>query len=348
MALSDLQVFSEFVYTAQREVLQQKIELFNAASQGTIQLAAAPIQGDFRTEAFWARIHGLVRRRNPYGSGTVAQKELSMLTDVMVKVAAGTPPISIPPSLFRWILANPEEGGVMIGQQLAGDTLGDMLNTVLMCYVAATLGESEVILDKTSASPATMIHSYFNGAQALYGDAYQEILAWVMHSKPLFDIYSDAMSNAHFLFNFGTVAVKQDAFGRVFIITDSPSLVSLHTGLQSGKWEAIDSPDALNPTGIPSPGNTSYVYATCGLTGGALQVHQNGDFDDNLSTLNGDENLKRTYQAEWSYNLGVKGYRWDTQNGGKAPTDAALSTQTNWDKYVTNSKSLAGVLIKTH
>src|ERR1700676_1790806 len=115
MALSDLQVFSEYVYTAQREVLAQKIQLFNTASRGTINLRVAPMRGDFHQEAFWGRINNLVRRRNPYSNNPIVTQELRMLTDVMVKIAAGTFPIDIPPSMFRWIQQNPEEGGALIG-----------------------------------------------------------------------------------------------------------------------------------------------------------------------------------------------------------------------------------------
>lgn len=334
--LSDLQVFSEFVYSAQQEVLAQQIALFNAASRGTIALAAGPIQGDFHTEAFWARIHGLVRRRNPYNTGTVAAKELSMLTDVMVKVAAGTPPIDIPPSQFRWIQQNPEEGGALIGRQLAVDTLADMLNTALMATVAALIGETEIVVDISGTGAGTMTHPVFNTAQALFGDEYQNIAAWVMHSKPLFDIYADAMANSHFLFNFGNVRVQEDAFGRAFVITDSPSLVNL-----------LHTPDDLDPTlVVPSPVASNRFYSL-GLTKEAVRVDQQADFDDNISTLNGDENIKRTYQAEWSYALGVKGFKWDTTNGGHAPSDAAIATGTNWDRYATSPKHLAGVMVKS-
>jgi hypothetical protein len=72
----------------------------------------------------------------------------------------------------------------------------------------------------------------------------------------------------------------------------------------------------------------------------------NGDFVQNVQTLNGDENIKRTIQSEWSYNLGIKGYAWDKTNGGKSPNDAALATGTNWDRYATSFKDTAGVLLK--
>lgn len=318
MALSDLAVFSEYVYTSQTEVLRQQIDLFNAASRGAIILRSAAHVGDFSESTLWAKVTGLVRRRNPYGSGAVTAKNLAMLVDTMVKIAAGTPPVNIPPGQFNWIQRNPEEGGAVIGQQLAVDTMADMLNTAIMATVAALSG---VAANVTDQSAAVANQAIFNKGQALFGDHYQDIVAWVMHSKPLFDVYDAALANATGLFTFGSVNVRQDAFGRLFIVSDSPAL-----------FNATPTPDQYN---------------TLGLVPGAVQVHQNGDFTDNISTLNGDENIQRTYQAEWSYELGIKGFAWDKTNGGKAPNDAAIGTATNWDRFATDVKDLAGVLIKT-
>jgi hypothetical protein len=322
MALSDLAVFSEYVYSAMTEVLRQQVNLFNAASRGTIALRSAAHVGDFSDVAFWAKVNGLVRRRNPYGSGTVAEKNLQQIVDTMVKVAAGTPPIRIDPGQFNWIQRNPEEGGAVIGQQLAVDTMADMLNTAILATAAAMSGVAAINYDGTAAVADVTV---FNHGQALFGDAYQDILAWIMHSKPLFDVYDNALQNTNGLFTFGTVNVRQDGFGRVFIVTDSPSLM-----------------------GTPVVGPPAYTpHLTLGLVAGAIRVDQNGDFTDNIDTLNGEENIKRTYQAEWSYELGIKGFAWDNATGAKAPNDAALGTATNWDRYATSEKDLAGVMIAT-
>jgi hypothetical protein len=318
MALSDLAVFSEFVYTAQTEVLRQQVHLFNAATNGALQLAAVPHVGDYSDVASWAKINGLVRRRNAYGSGAVTAKDLAMLVDTMVKIAAGTPPVNMPPGMFKWIQKNPEEGGAVVGQQLAVETLADMLNTAILAVVAALSGVSANIAD---ASAGTATAGVFNTAQSKFGDAYQQIVCWIMHSKPLFDIFGAAFTNSEKLFTFGTVNVRTDPFGRSFVVSDSPAL-----------FNATPNPDQYN---------------TLGLVTGAVTVHQNGDFTDNLSTLNGDENILRTYQAEWTYELGIKGFAWDKTNGGKSPNDAALGTATNWDRYATSNKDLAGVLLKT-
>jgi hypothetical protein len=317
MALSDLAVFSEYVYSSMSEVVAQQVELFNAASGGAIILRQAANEGDYSDIALWAKISGLVRRRNAYGTGAQAAKELEHLIDTMVKVAAGTPPVNMPPSMFTWIQRNEEEGGAVVGQQLAGDMLADMLNTAIMAFVAAVDGEAAVTHDYSATGTAKL--SELNKAAGKFGDRATDIRAWLMHSKVLFDIFGTALANTEALFNFGTVNVRQDGFGRPFVITDSASLINT----------------------TPNPD----VYRSLGLVVGGIVVEANNDFDDNIETSNGDENIQRTYQAEWTYNLGVKGYAWDKATGGKSPNDAALATANNWDKYATSHKDTAGVIL---
>lgn len=321
MALSDLAVFSEYAYDSMTEVLAQQVELFNAASRGTITLQPAAHQGDYSDRAFYAKIDGLVRRRNAYGSGSVTGKTLAHLVDTMVKVAAGTPPVSLDPGQFKWIQRNPEEAGAALGQQLAVDTLADMLNTGVAAAYAAMAQVTEIVHDGTAG---TLTPTALNNGARKFGDRSNAVLAWIIHSSPLHDFYNDNLANAERLFTYGTVNVIADPFGRVFVATDSPSLFTV-----DGVGVGIDE------------------FHTLGLVADALVIHQNNDFTDNFETKNGDENILRTYQAEWSYNVGVKGFAWDKTNGGASPTDAALATATNWDRYATSEKDLAGVVVES-
>ena len=317
MALSDLAVYSEYTYTAFTETLAQQVDLFNAASGGALILRSGANQGDYSDTAFWAKIQGLVRRRNAYGSGAVAEKNLEHLIDTMVKVAAGTPPVRIDPGMLNWIQRNEEEAGAVYGQQLAKDTLADMLNTALLVFVAATIGEADAYLDKSAGD--TTFNTLLEGS-ALFGDASSNISSWAMHSKSMFDIFGVALQNSNALFNFGTVNVRQDGFGRPFVVTDSPSLINI----------------------APTP-DTHYI---AGMVPGAVVVEMNGDFTQNVETKNGDENIVRTIQSEWSYNVGAKGYTWDKATGGKSPNDAALGTANNWDRTASDVKNTAGVLLQ--
>ncbi|XAI93806.1 major capsid protein [Pseudomonas phage vB_Pa-PAC1] len=324
MALSDLAVYSEYAYSAFSETLRQQVDLFNAATGGAIMLQSAAHQGDFSDVAFFAKVTGgLVRRRNAYGSGTVAEKVLKHLVDTSVKVAAGTPPVRLDPGQFRWIQQNPEVAGAAMGQQLAVDTMADMLNVGLGSVYSALSQVAAVVYDATgnTAPDDGPTWNNLNNGQAKFGDQSSQIAAWIMHSTPMHKLYGNNLSNSERLFTYGTVNVVRDPFGKLLVMTDSPNL-----------FEA----------GTPN------VYRILGLVPGAVMIGQNNDFDANEETKNGDENIIRTYQAEWSYNVGVKGFAWDKANGGKSPTDAALFTSTNWDKYATSEKDLAGVVVEVH
>lgn len=331
MALSDLAVYSEYAYSAMTEVLRQQIDLFNAASGGCIVLSSAAHQGDFSDVAFFAKVDGLVRRRNAYGTGTIAQKVMKQIVDTMVKVAAGTAEIRLDPGQFKWIQMNPETAGAALGQQLAIDTLADMLNTGLAAWYAAhvqvnTAGIGGLVLDITGRDASTLKDKLNFAAQTeaagKMGDGSGgNVQTWIMHSKPLYDLYANALANAERLFSYGDVNVQRDPMGRVMICTDSPSLYTA---------------------------GATPVYHTLGMKPQSLLIGQNNDYTAAEQTITGQENIVRTFQAEWSYELGVKGFSWDKANGGKSPTDAALFTSTNWDRYATSHKDLGGVIIESH
>jgi hypothetical protein len=318
MALSDLQVFTEYSRSTMSEILAYNVELFNAATRGGIVLRASNHDGDYSDTSIWAKIQGLVRRRNAYGSGAVTEKVLTQLLETSVKVAAGIAPIRVDPGMLRWILSSPEEAGAVVGGQMAKDTLGDMLSAALLCARVALVNEASNYYDATAVGPGTATLAILNTGRSKLGDRADNVACWVLHSKQLFDIYGAALSNSNLLFNFGNVKVTSDGFGNPLVMTDSASL------LASTKYHAI------------------------GVVPAGLMVDQNADFEDNIQTINGDENIKRTYQAEWSYNVGVMGFQWDKTNGGHSPNDTALGTGTNWDKYASNAKDLCGIVVKTN
>lgn len=319
--LDNLKVFSEWVHTTKTETLRQQVALFNAATNGALVLRNKANAGDFSDETYWKEIAGLVRRRNIAGSSAVTAVELAQLSDTAVKVAGGTPPINIPPSMFTWIGKNQEEGGAVIGKQLAVAEMADMLNTAVAAARAALSGTAAVNYD---GSAATATFGALNKGAAKFGDRSGDIVCWLLHSKVLHDLYDVALANSANLFTFGDVKVVQDGFGRKFVVTDSASLYTVD-GVSAG----VDS------------------YHTIGLVPGAAMVEDNGDFVDNVQWVNGSENILRSYQAEWTYNLGLKGYAWDKTNGGRSPSNAAIATASNWDQTTAEKKNLAGVLIKT-
>lgn len=313
MAAFDLNVFNEQTKTVMTETIDQDIAKFNEASGGAIVLINKPFEGDFSIESAFKAIAGLVRRRNAYGSGAQSAKRLQQMLDVAVKVAAGTPPIEFEPQQYRWTLQNPELAAIKIGEQLAKARLADMLNAGLTAGVAAIGGNSDMKLTESTAANFKLL----NKAAAKMGDRSGSIKAWAMHSTILHGLYDNALTNTERLFSYDGIHVVRDPFGRMFVVTDSPALYN----------------------------NTGATYNSLGLVEDAIVVNDNNDFFANMNTINGDENIKASYQAEWTFGASVKGYAWDMASGGKSPTDTAIGTPTNWDKNVTSNKDTAGVLL---
>lgn len=317
----DLVVFNRQVYTGMTETVDQYLDVFNAQSNNALMLAPSNSNmGDFALEASFKAISGLVRRRNAAASTAVTATNLQQLKKASVKVAAGTPPIVFEPGQYRWILEDPTRAAIVIGEQLAQAMLKDELNTAITALVAAIGAQTALV--NTVSTTATL--AALTGTAGKFGDRMNSIAAWIVHSKVMTDLYQNALTNSNQLFRFGDVAIREDQFGRRFIITDSPALVK-----------------------AKAEGETADTYMTLGLVQQAALVEPNNDFDATMVDTTGKENIQRTYQAEWSYNLGLYGYTWNTTAGGASPTDTALGTSTNWTKVATSDKDTAGVMLKS-
>lgn len=327
MALSDLAVFTEWTVDTATQAVAQQAALFNAASQGAIVLQSSAVSGDFADSAMWANLNGMVRRRNAYGSGQIPEIALAMVTDTMVKIAAGTPVVRMDPAWFNWIRQNPAIAGVKVGQALARDMVLDMFNTAVLALLTSLSQVSNNIVDRTgNATPAERGPSYamFNDGQAKFGDQFRAITGWLMHSTTLFSIFGQQLTNAQQLFKFDTLGVMTDSFGRTFIVSDAPGLR------------------------IAGANGAADKFISLGLVPGAVRIEQQPDFTDNTDSANGNENIKRTYQAEWSYMCGVKGFAWNKTAGGKSPTDAAIGSSGSWSRVAgLTDREMPGVLIKT-
>ncbi|MBJ9958396.1 major capsid protein [Acinetobacter courvalinii] len=314
----DLQVFNKQTYVTMTETVAQDVEKFNEASQGTIVLLNEPFSGDFDLKASFKAIQGIVRRRNAYGSGTVASKRLEQMLDVAVKVAAGTPPIEYEEQQYRWVQQNPELAALTIGRQLGKAKIADMLNAGILGAVSAISGNADAVEGDGTADPTFRL---LNKGASRMGDRSGALRSWILHSTTIHNLYDNALANTERLFNYDGVNVVRDSFGRVFVVTDAPALVGENAG--------------------------QTFFNSLGLVEEAIVIKDNNDFNAVLVPTPGGENIKYTYQGEWSYGAGIKGYAWDTANGGKSPNDAAIGTPTNWDLIVSSIKDTAGVLVKS-
>ncbi|MBH3360451.1 major capsid protein [Pseudomonas guariconensis] len=315
MALSNMKVFNEYLKRTTIETLAQDVEKFNASSAGAIRLTTQGIDGDFLQESFWAGLHGAQRRVDRYAAnGAQASTPLAQKQYDSVKIAGGFGPILWEPSQLSWIQKNPEEALEVISRNLSEAIMADQLNTAISALAGAIGNQPSATNDVSATAGVTYVA--INNAHAMFGDASQRLVAQVMTGAMYHKLVGQNLANAERLFQFSGVQVV-DILGKAVIITDAPAL-----------YEA----------GTP---NKQKVLS---LADGAAVVMDGSDLITNIETSNGKERIETTMQADYTFGLGLKGYTWDTANGGKSPTNAELSTGTNWDLVANSIKASAGVL----
>lgn len=315
MALSQMQVFNQYIMPATIETLSQMVDKFNEASRGTIRLTTGGFDGDFLQESFFAGIHAAQRRVNRYAAQSAASAtDLTQLKKSSVKVAGGFGPIRFEPSQLTWLNKPTTEGIEVASRNFAEALLRDQLNTSIAALRAALANVAGVTNDVSGSGGIN--YQALNGAYAKFGDASSRIAANVMTGEVYHKLIGQNLSNAQQLFKADSVLVI-DVLGRPAIVTDAPSLYV---------------------AGTP---NKQFVL---GLVEGAATVFDGSDLISNIQTTNGQTRIETTMQIDYSFGLGLKGFTWDETNGGKSPTDAALATGTNWDQVTASVKDVAGVV----
>lgn len=318
MALSNMKVFNREVQTATIEKLAQMVEKFNGASRGSIVLTAEGFEGDYRFENFWASIHAAQRRVDRYATnGTPSATNLAQLQAVGVKVAGGFGPILWEPGQLTWVQKSPGEAIEVISQNMAEAILRDQLNSAIAALVGAIeAGTTNTVFD-TNTGPIS--YADLNNAHALFGDHSSLIVADVMDGKAYHGLIGLNLANAQNLFQ-STGVLIVDILGKAVVVTDAPALRE-------------------------TPSTATNDAKALGLVAGAATVYDGSDLITNIQTTNGKNRIETTFQADYTFGLALKGYAWDTANGGKSPTDTEIATGSNWDKVATSWKHTAGVMV---
>lgn len=316
MALGDFQEFRDFAYNSFITTFQQKVDLWNGAVNNAIVMRVNGFSGDYKSKSQFENLASLVGNRDAASTAAATEHALAELLQIEVKVGFGTPNISYTNTAFDYTMRDPSLAGTAFGEAIAEGAMAYQLNSVLTSAVAA-MDDADVNYDGTAgvASLASL-----NLGAGKFGDRQGDIAAWIMHSKSMTDIYGGALANSNQLFEFGTIKVTQDGFGRPLIMTDS---------------------DALH---FDNAGTENYIQI--GLVAGGLSVEDQGDLRTYNVTDLSEENAKQLMKAEGTFGIGVKGYTWNT--AVVKPTDAGLATIGNWSR-VTNIglKDTAGVVVTT-
>lgn len=315
MALSDMQVFNQYIMPATIETLAQMVDKFNAASANSIRLTTEGFDGDFLQESFFASIHAAQRRVDRYAAnGAAATTDLTQLKHSSVKVAGGFGPIVYEPSQLTWLRKPTAEGIEVASRNFAEALLKDQLNTAIAALVAAISNQASATNDVSATAGLT--YNAINDAHAKFGDHSGNLVAQIMTGAMYHKLIGNNLTNTPQLFQAQNIRVV-DILGKMVVVTDAPAL-----------YEA----------GTP---NKAKVLS---LVESAAIVSDGSDIISNIQTNNGNERIETTMQVDYTFGLGLKGYTWDETNGGKSPTDAELATGTNWDKVATDIKHTAGVI----
>lgn len=323
---SNFKIYQEYLKSRAAETLQQQADVFNAAVNNAIVMRTTEKPGDYEYESFFKDISGLVSRRD--NTSTSDATKLSMAQDefIRVKLSRKIGPVDMARDAFRkWIGRYSEtEFSGLLGQQIAAGQQVDMANTSLLAARAALVNASSGAMMYTVPSSGTITTTSLVDTLAKMGDRADRIVAWVMHSKPYYDLVKEQITQKITgIANFNVQTGTPVTLNRPVLVTDSDSLK-----VTSG-----------------SPAVTDYY--TLGLTANGVLCEVTETSDIVVDDVTGLEVLMTRLQGEFAYNTGIKGFKWDVANGGANPNSTALGTGTNWDKSATDNKSLAGVVLKS-
>lgn len=315
MALVDMKVFSSWVQSAARATLAQRVDVFNAASNGAIQLTAQGFSGDYLQVATWKSLQAAQRRVDRYAANSNATATpLAQDQHTTVKIAGGFGPVLFEPGQLTWIEKDVDEAVTVISGELADAILLDQLNTAIAALVAA-IGNNPAAVNDVSAT-AGVTYAAVNGGHGKFGDASGQLVAQIMTGQVAHQLIGQNLVNAAHLFTSANVNVL-NILGKPVVVTDAPAL-----------YEA----------GTP---NKQKVLS---LAAGAAIISDGADLIVNIDTRNGKERIESTMQADYTFGLNLRGYSWDEANGGKSPLDAELRTGSNWDRVGATVKATAGVM----
>lgn len=317
---SDFTIYQEQFHGGMYEGITQNVNAFNAASRNAIRLVAQNFLGDYNKETFFKGISNLITRRDTTSTSAATDLAFTQGEKIGVKLNRKIGPAAQTLDAIRKIGKDDQEISFIIGKMIGEKKVQDCLESGLIALAGGLSGQSNLLYDATADTTKTLNHTAMVSAMAKMGDQSSRLVAWVMHSKPYFDLMKQAISDkivevAGTTIYQGNVAT----FNRPVIVTDATAL------LVSG---------------------TPNTYPVLALVEDALVITESEQSDLITQMVTGLENLVVRFQGEYAFNVNCKGFQWDVTNGGANPNDTALGTATNWDKVVTADKDMAGVYLK--
>lgn len=337
--MEDLKLFLHSFHTAMIEQLWYKINLFNGAVNGAIVLNSrrqSKMAGGVEQWSIFRRPTGLLTQSTPTGMRPLELKTIINGMANAIRIKWTTESLDLSKYVWNWIGRDPNLAGVVFGRALADETLAAYILRAFT-IIKATVGHNpsttiDVTQETDPAAYTVNLTNMLYTADTL-GDASGELRAWIMPSAAKTEMLVDNIKNAAQLFNIGTVNISRDVEGRTFITSDDPSLRDY----------------------VTVGGNQRLSWWVFGLVAEAIIIEDLDDYDYTYGEQAGFENILRTYNANWSCKIVVKGYKFDESQLTDANDElgkfaiaslAALNAPENWEMYVDSHKFAAGVALR--
>jgi len=322
---SDMKVYDNYAAGRTNELLAQFGDVFNAASNGAIRLSTKTARGNYNYESFFKNLGATLAARRD-NTSVSAQTDTAMTQDehVMVKLSRKIKPVATTRDAFLKAFGTMSQTmfGDVVAEQVANIMQLEMVNSVLAAVRAALKQQSASYV--TEASLGAISTNSLVSSLAAMGDRANRVVAWVMHSKPYYDLVKNQIAgNITNVSDFNIATATPITLNRPVIVTDSASLIA-----------NLNSPDVNN-------------YFTLGLTAGAVEIENSEEQYVTFQEVTGLENIVIRMQGEYAYTVGLKGFKWDVGNGGANPDATALALGTNWDTIFTDVKDRAGIALMT-
>jgi len=326
-ASGDVKIYEPQMQGAFIETIQQNVDAFNAASRGALPFRVRVQKGQYDYDAFFDEVSSIARRDpSADSSSSAAATKLTQDDFIGVKLNRRNGPYEWNISSAKMAGFDPARFSIAVGEQTAVAVPQEMLDRALAALEAKLDAVAALEHDATDGTLAT---ADLNSGISKFGDASSRIVVWVMHSKVWFDLIGNQLASTASVFasnSFGATLYEGTpaTLGRPVLVTDSASLVS----------------NADVSTGDPR-------YSSLGLVAGALEIDiTEPPLAVAEGPITGADNLYIRWQAEYSYNLKMKGCSYATGSGAN-PTNATVATAGSWTTKIADNKLLPGVIVRS-
>jgi len=316
---SDFVIRHELFASVFEERITQNLDVFNEASRGTVVLQTSSMEGNYGRRRFFDRLLSTNNRRDT--TSVSAQTDTALTMDEIISVKRDRKFKTHAQTLDAWekLGISINQMNVMLAQNFADETKRDVLEAAYISLVAALGVTAGSVYDYSGTADAD--YTALTRALALFGDQQDQILCWHAHSNVLKGLQIESLTASS-----GQVG-RSMIFDAVIGTLNRPMVITDSSNFQTAA--------------------TPVDYYVLGLTEDACVITMSESIRFVGDLVTGLENLVQRFQGEYSYNVEIKGHKWDMTNGGANPTDATLGTGSNWDIAVADpTKNGPGVRLE--